>query len=494
MQSERVVANETRLVDTKGVRRKTAPVIKAHTKASLTNARAALSSAEASRHAIAELDGDVYAQSSRRPRNSRWATLQKLARGAVPAFEVLPLTRAKVRLLGAAFKAGGYRSGGEYLKVAKSKHLQSGHHWDTVLQAVLADTNRSLARGLGAVERAADFDLCGLAGEGRELPGLNAEGPRRPVAVGVCLALWLLRGLEGASLLGEQATVSEASAWATLDLGPTKTDTRGTGCRRTLSCACAGPSAHCLEPVALCPVAALEAVLRDRAILGLEGKDPLFPRKDGRATTARGVCGALSAVLKKNVTEHSFRRTGAKFYAARGVSEPHICYLGRWGSSAVRSYIEEAIGNQAVAAARLATSGVEWNPMALAALERKGLEKAEELLRASEKLRAAGAQEDAETLLLRAADTAAEVVERALGEAELRWRRAEENRVGAVKSTARGNQGETHRVLVGDGALEPALWVTACGWHFGARRHQRLSSTAVTCDHCRAKSQEGASR
>lgn len=46
----------------------------------------------------------------------------------------LPLTRKKLRLLGAAFEAGGYRSGGEYLGVAKARHLQKGYLWDSVLR------------------------------------------------------------------------------------------------------------------------------------------------------------------------------------------------------------------------------------------------------------------------------------------------------------------------------------------------------------------------
>ena len=82
------------------------------------------------------------------------------------------------------------------------------------------------------------FDLTELAKLGRARMGEHRERPCLPVAVGVCLTLWMLRGLEGASLLGEQAVIGEAKGWATLDLGPTKVGVKGTGCRPV--------DAHCL--------------------------------------------------------------------------------------------------------------------------------------------------------------------------------------------------------------------------------------------------------
>ena len=480
--------NCDKFVDTKNVRRKTAPVIKKHTKASLEKARAALATVEATGRALAALDGDVYAKSSVGPRQSRWSMLGTLAEGAANPFQLLPLTRKKLRLLGAALKAGGYRSGAEYLKVAKAKHLQAGRTWDGILQATLADTTRSLARGLGAPERALEFDLEGLAAKGRTRAGKHSEGPCRPVAVGVCLALWMLRGLEGASLLGEQAAVSADRSWATLDLGPTKTDVKGKGCRRTLACACSSAEEHRRQPANLCPIAALEEVLRHRAEMGLGAKDPLFPRRGGRATTARGVCAELADITGTAVTEHSARRTGAKFYAARGVSEPHICYLGRWGSAVVRSYIEDAIGAQAVRAAQSATAGADWNPMAPATLSRKSVLKAEALLGTAEESRG---KEDpalvvtAQAAAVRAANAA---VDSALRDLYGRWAAAAEERIGGVRPAARGDQGETHEVLIGEGSLPTSVWVTTCGWRFGQTKHVRVPLAEVTCKTCKGRS------
>ena len=344
------------LVDTKQVRRSKAPVIKKHVKASMAQARAALASRQSVGRALAELDGDTYANSSVAPRNSRWKTLVTLASGAGDAFKVLPLTRSKLRLLGASLKAGSYKSGAEYLRVAKARHLQAGHCWDTVLQATLADVSRSMTRGVGAPERAMAFGLVELAHLGRGRKGAHTEGPVNPVAVGICMALWLLRGLEAASLLGEQASISSKRDYATLNLGPTKSDVRGKGCLRTLACACDDRRMHADNPRALCPVAALEEICRTRCAMGLGGKDPLFPRGSGKATTARGVCSEMAALTGIEVTEHSFRRVGAKFYAARGVTEPHICYLGRWGSAVVRSYIEEAWPRRIL-------GGIPWRPL-----------------------------------------------------------------------------------------------------------------------------------
>ena len=86
--------------------------------------------------APADLDRDVFVKSASAPRNSRWRTLVDLGarEGPKTPAHLLPLTREKLRLFGAAFEAGGYRSGGEYLGVAKARHLQKGYLCDSVLR------------------------------------------------------------------------------------------------------------------------------------------------------------------------------------------------------------------------------------------------------------------------------------------------------------------------------------------------------------------------
>ena len=208
-------------LDTKGVKRPTAPAIKPQAKASFARARAALGSEESTAAALSELDADVYARSSVVPREGRWRVIHLLAAGACRPFAPLPLTRDKLRLLGAALKAGSYRSAKDYLLVAKKMHLVCGGVWDEALNSAMADVTRSVTRGLGPPKQAASFSLDELADRDWRAQQVEKEGPRCVEAAGMCMALWMLRGLEAASALGEQATISADRGLASLDLGPT---------------------------------------------------------------------------------------------------------------------------------------------------------------------------------------------------------------------------------------------------------------------------------
>ena len=70
------------------------------------------------------------------------------------------------------------------------------------------------------------------------------------------------------------------------------------------------------------------------------------------------MCETYSSLLGLEVTEHSFRREGAQFYTRHGVTEAIVMYIGRWGSSAVKRYIEDAIASLASLAARDAAASL----------------------------------------------------------------------------------------------------------------------------------------
>ena len=468
--------------DSQGVKRPTAPVVKAVAKASLAKARAALGTDESTELALKALDDDVYAKSSVTPRDGRWRVINLLAAGASRPFAPLPLTRQKLRLLAAALKAGSYRSAKEYLLVAKKMHLVCGGDWSEALRTAMADVTRSVTRGLGPAKQAVTFDLKEIAERSRQSRHLVVDGPRCPEATGICMALWLLRGLEAASVLGEQATVSADRALASLDLGPTKEDPQGRGCPRTLACACSSPDVHGSGPSLYCPVAALEDVLRDRQTMGLSGKSPLFVGKHGLATTAAGVKATYSRLLSRCIGEHSFRRSGAKFYALQNVSENHIMFLGRWGSARVRLYIGEAMAEQAMRAAQRATLAA-GNPMAPRNLGPSALVTTTELLQQATVTRAVDESAAAE-LVAKAAVAARTAVEQAMGDIELRCAEFAASRIGAVRPAGRADQGLAHLVAVGDGCLPSELWVTRCGWSFGLSRHIRVHKADVTCEKC----------
>ena len=51
---------------------------------------------------------------------------------------------------------------------------------------------------------------------------------------------------------------------------------------------------------------------------------------------------AVLVPVEGKITGHTPRRTGAQLLAMWGVAEPTICWFGRWGSAAVKAYLEDA--------------------------------------------------------------------------------------------------------------------------------------------------------
>ena len=476
-------ADDRRGLDTRGVKRACAPTVAPVRKASLADAQAALATEDATRAALRALDADVYARSAVRPREARLRVLQVIGATAFAPFVVTPLTRRTIRLLGAALKAGQYSSAEAYLSVAKKAHLDAGYEWSTVLEAILKDTARSTSRGVGAPKQAPSFSVSDLAGRPRAREPVAARGPRCPVETALCMAFWMLRGLEAASILGEQAEISPDRGFARLDLGPTKQDPKGRGCGRTLACTCGGRAKHDSSPRTLCPVAAIEAVLADRAERGLTPKDLLFAGEGRRPTTTAGVCATLSKLVGSAATEHSCRRAGARYLAELGVSETHIMFVGRWGSYVVRRYIGEAMAGQATDAVKRAgaadTRGAKGEP-----LDAGAVAELKHLLEAATKATRDQLRKELAALIDVAVQETRVSLTGAVGIVDAAWLTRLDDLNGAVEAVGGSGRGSVHRVAVGEGGTPSSLWTTSCGWRFGHVRHVRCARSLITCRKC----------
>lgn len=261
------------------------------------------------------------------------------------------MTVEKLMVIAAALKAGGYRTGAQYLSLYKQVATQAGHLWSPQLEQAKTEAARSLERGMGPARRAHTLELEAF------VLGRASSHSVDTIIVG---SLWMLRGAELAALLLEQAVVDLAAGTATVALGATKTDARGQGCRRTLRCSCGSGSSSSSggTPLgrAMCPVHAL-ARLKEKAIAGgFTPKHPLIPGSSGRALSAAAARRLLRDASGAPLTEHSLRRMGAQLYARRGVPLPIVQFLGRWGSAAIERYVEEALASRAA-----------WAPLAAAA-------------------------------------------------------------------------------------------------------------------------------
>ena len=63
--------------------------------------------------------------------------------------EALPLTPKKIECVGAALKASGYRSAGNYMTAAKNEHLAEGYEWECQTGLRCGAFQRKLRRRIG---------------------------------------------------------------------------------------------------------------------------------------------------------------------------------------------------------------------------------------------------------------------------------------------------------------------------------------------------------
>ena len=117
-------------------------------------------------------------------------------------------------------------------------------------------------RGLAPATSAAASGLEDLAAMRVEKLEPFDGGSIAPIETGICMALWMLRGIEAASSLAEQ-TVADIGVVAYLNLWPAKMEPTGSQGPRRLLCSCtsSASAATCSAPVgslcSLCPVLAL---------------------------------------------------------------------------------------------------------------------------------------------------------------------------------------------------------------------------------------------
>ena len=376
----------------------------------------------------------------------------------------MPVTVDGLYAVGAALKVGGYRTGRAYLGIWETQHRENGYEWTDELRQAKSWATASLQRGLGPAVSAASFDVEQWA---------TAAPPSDVTDMIIIGVMWMLRGSELAGLLIEQARTGPGARIATIELGAHKTNPGARRCERALRCTCGeGAASSSGAPVgtAICPAHALYRVLRRRGDDGqadvLAGKGPLFPGRGGRARTAADLRAKIRlATRSAGMSEHTLRRTGAQWYARRGVPLTIIQHIGRWGSQAVERYVGEALAGNSSWAALHAAGCVDAERMiggcglsGPAPLSLKSFTGLVAQLVATEVARVAQAPHPSPPC----APVAGDITE-------------------FVKS---GRTGTEHVVKIGGARIPPERWETACGWRFGTRPHTRGTGDTVSCVRC----------
>ncbi|CAE7612791.1 unnamed protein product [Symbiodinium sp. KB8] len=315
---------------------------------------AALEAMEPSRRAetMAAIDANLLAQSTRRSMESRVRMLTTLAEKG--NFQLFPLDVQKLQLLAGALRIGGYRSAGLYLDAAL---WHQEHRLRSPVSADLRRAARSLAkaalRGLPGSRLKQAFDLADLATlvEHDAVAGsLDLDILPHAVDVLVVATWFMLREIEIAGARVKDIEITAATVSLDIPLHKTAQGGQTELTRRSFRCVCGAAR----QP--LCPRCAAARHFRrlDRSEPGAY----LFPGAGGQQRTKLETAGLLNMVLSAAGWQtiytddaghkrfvfggHAARVAGATFLALRGVPVAIIQLIGRWSSTAVERYTQQA--------------------------------------------------------------------------------------------------------------------------------------------------------
>ena len=313
---------------------------------------------------IIDLENDMYAQSSKKPREALWKTWCIMA--SAWNLPPVPLTEELILKVGASFKAGQYRSPQNYFSRAIQEHRSlTKANPSYFLQQLIKNTTRSIVRGMGPTPFKDSFEielLCRICPY--NLPtGQETwiEDPAAKIDATLICCWWLLRGIEAAAAttlhVWHQTTATEQTTFLTLPVQ--KTDSAGACVARGHSCIC--QSARHFQRI--CPHHAMKRHLdrtlrRFPAQFRLPQGMPLIPNASGHTISQDQLIQIFRDTIQLTGTtmerpgpagdprprfsQHTCRVSGAQFLTRLGYSLEAVQLIGRWGSDAIKRYIQEA--------------------------------------------------------------------------------------------------------------------------------------------------------
>lgn len=266
-----------------------------------------------------------------------------------PAVPYLPITVRILVMVGALFKAAGYRSYPNYISAMKAQHIETGFEWDQLLMHTSGWVTRSVLRGIGPARQSCAFLFDKLA----KLTGipdtLVPMGPGNPLTFTLLAIIFLLREVE--------ASTSRVAAWSfdddakelTWNLPGSKSDHKALGVRRTWPCICGHKVVPCPYHLAKAHMEWLGASSHSD-----EPDAPLFPNVKGAMPSKATVVTlfeAIGTLLHQALWSnegirlfggHSARVTGAQLFAALGIDVNKIRILARHSGETIMRYVQDA--------------------------------------------------------------------------------------------------------------------------------------------------------
>ena len=376
-----------------------------------------------------------------------------------------PLTSRTLMEVASSLKMAGYKAGVNYLVDCKLWHVEEGHPWTELLDRTFKKCKRGLDRGKGPRRKAPEVVWAARvkARDEKKKPKAQIHFARELFEFGRC---WMLREAEIAILSTPDVRVDYVLKRVRLRIPVSKKDQEAEGVQRVLQCLCG--EGGCKPD---CPYEVAQDLL-DKLQRLAGGASKLCVARGKKEATKSMLVASWEKVFKQKVTGHSARRTGALDYIRSGWAVSQVAYLGRWKSSVILQYAEEALASMP------ANRGQEVT-------EQEGITKAAVVNAVDpgrfDEWKAALEEE------MKAMKDAMEGSREEWEERERSWTELAKEAQGKLPARVQSiRQQVVHKNLAISVASPPMGWRTACGWAFYGNNFVFVENDCeVTCDKCK---------
>ena len=379
------------------------------------------------------------AATTMRSRNSKRRKVWELANN-ITNQDPLPLNQEIILAVAAALDEAQLQSGDQYIHELKLMHVEAGFEWGAPLERQLFLCKKALKRHRGPEVRAKEVKLGEISEEMWNKKCRGTVGHVRPAWSYAWSTIWMLRAVELFQMRAQDVDINFEKKTVAIRITVSKMDQEARGVTRTLGCC--GKAACERE----CPFSMAILILAEHC--GNKPQEPLFKFAKGGKKTKAHLVKAWSRELDPQMTGHSARRSGAMYYTRLGLAVEEIAFLGRWKSSAVFRYVEEALSERPA----------NW----------RGIHPTVELGKIVDHSR--GLETVAERLGVNKEDVPVDKPPESEEDCmrQLEIPEAPQARNLWVTSTGRRNK-VTHTVTKAAWNCDLNEWSTACGWHFAQR-------------------------
>ena len=414
------------------------------------------------RHKKLPIEDLFEANSSKEATSSRRKTLRKIMEALGVKF---PLTTRSLMEIASTLKSAGYKAGVIYLVDCKLEHIEGGHHWTALLDRTFKKCKRGLERGRGPRRKAPE-----VGAEARQKARSDKKKGKGQIhfarelfEFGRC---WMLREADLSVLSTPDVRVDYVLKRVRLNIPVSKMDQEAEGVQRVLQCVCGDGGCH-----PDCPYNVAQDLL-DKLQRLASGASKLCVAKGGKTATKAMLVSSWQTVFKQKVTGHSARRTGALYYIREGWSIAQVAYLGRWKSSVILQYAEEALAS--VPANRAQENSTQENNGGAALMNTVDTSRLEEWKEAlQEEIKAMKADMDGS--------------KEEWEKKEKAWAELSKEVHGKLPAKVQSiRQQVVHKNLALSVASPPLGWRTACGWSFYGNNFVFVGNECeITCDKCK---------